>query len=191
MIHQLMEAVIKPNTPNAQSNESSSDKGIRANEQITSPQVRLILPDGENVGVISTREAIRQAYDLGLDLVEISSAGDYPVAKILDAGKYKYEMQKRKHEAKKKQKIVETKEIKFTPNIGENDYLVKMRNAKRFLEEGNKVKFTLRFRGREMAYMDLGMNVLRRVRSELQDFTKVEHEPKLEGRQMSMLISKK
>ncbi len=169
----------------------STDKsGVRTNGQISTPQVRLILATGENVGIISTREAIRKAAEQGLDLVEISSAGDFPVCKILDAGKYKYELQKRKADARKKQKVVEVKEIKFTPNIGDNDYEVKMRTARRFLEEGNKVKFTLRFRGREMSYVDLGMNVLRRAQADLPN-AKVEQEPKMEGRQMSMLMATK
>lgn len=187
-----MEGHIKPVIQNIQSNTSNADKGgIRINGQITNPQVRLILQNGENVGIVATREALRKALDQGLDLVEISSIGDFPVCKILDAGKYKYEMQKRKADTKKKQKVVEIKEIKFTSNIGDNDYGVKMRAAKRFLEDGNKVKFTLRFRGREMSYVELGMNVLNRVRTDLEDLGKVEQEPKLEGRQMSMLVSRK
>lgn len=182
-----MEDFIKPNYQS--SNNSSSNKGdFRVNEQITTPQVRLILATGENFGIISTREAIRKAADQGLDLIEIAPA-DIPVCKILDAGKYRYELQKRKAEAKKKQKTVEIKEIKFTPNIGDNDYGVKMRSAKRFLEEGNKVKFTLRFRGREMSYIDLGAEVLNRAKTDLADLAKVEQEPKLDGRQMAMIVA--
>ncbi len=182
-----MEDFIKPNYQS--SNNSSSNKGdFRVNEQITTPQVRLILATGENFGIISTREAIRKAADQGLDLVEMAPA-DIPVCKILDAGKYRYELQKRKAEAKKKQKTVEIKEIKFTPNIGDNDYGVKMRSAKRFLEEGNKVKFTLRFRGREMSYIDLGAEVLNRAKTDLADLAKVEQEPKLDGRQMAMIVA--
>ncbi len=186
----MMEGNIKPYTQNAQPAESSSDKGgPRVNEQITSSQVRLILADGTNVGIISTREALRKAFDQDLDLVEIAPNGEFPVCKILDAGKYKYELQKRKADARKKQKVVEIKEIKFTPNIGDNDYAVKMRSAKRFLEEGNKVKFTLRFRGREMSYMDSGSEVLKRAQTDLADMAKVEQEAKLEGRQMFMLLA--
>ena len=159
------------------------------NEQITNPTVRLILADGENVGIVSTKEALRKAAEAELDLIEISAAGDVPVCKLLDYGKYKYEQQKRKNEAKKKQKIVEIKEIKLTPNIGENDYQVKMRSVNRFLAEGNKVKFNLRFRGREMSYVNLGMAVLDRVKADLTDKIKVEQEPKLEGRQLSLLIA--
>ncbi len=167
----------------------SSDKNeFRMNGQITTSQVRLILATGENFGIISTREAIRKAADQGLDLIEIAP-GPIPVCKILEAGKYRYELQKRKSEAKKKQKVVETKEIKFTPNIGDNDYGVKMRSAKRFLEEGNKVKFTLRFRGREMSYIDLGAAVLARVKEDLADMAKVEQEPKMDGRQMTLVMA--
>lgn len=186
-----MEALIKQNSQNTQSGSNFSKDGPRINEQITAAKVRLILADGENAGVVSTDHAIRQALNEGLDLIEISSSGEIPVCKILDAGKYKYEMQKRKAEAKKKQKIQETKEIKFTPNIGENDYMVKMRAAKRFLEEGNKVKFTLRFRGREMSYIDLGTEVLNRAKTELSDLAKVDQEPRLDGRQMAMTVSPK
>lgn len=166
------------------------DKGVKANEQITAPQVRLILEDGTNRGVISTREALQKAVEAGLDLVEISAA-DIPVCKILDAGKYRYELQKKRADAKKKQKVVEIKEIKFTPRIGENDYNIKMRAVKRFLEEGNKVKFTVRFRGREMSHMDLGMAVLQRAQTEVEELAKAEQTPKLEGRQMSLLIAPK
>ncbi len=185
-----MEDIIKPNNPSVQGSGVSGDKAsFRVNEQITNPQIRLILSNGENVGIISTREALRKADDAGLDLVEIAPNGDFPVCKILDAGKYRYEMQKRKAEAKKKQKTVEIKEIKFTPNIGDNDYAVKMRSAKRFLEEGNKVKFTLRFRGREMSYIEQGSEVLKRAKTDLDGIAKVEQEAKLEGRQMGMLVA--
>ncbi len=185
-----MEGVIKPNNSTVQGSNISNDKGgFRVNDQITNPQIRLILSNGENVGIISIREALRKADEEGLDLVEIAPNGEFPVCKILDAGKYRYEMQKRKAEAKKKQKIIEIKEIKFTPNIGDNDYAVKMRAAKRFLEDGNKVKFTLRFRGREMSYIEQGSEVLKRAKSDLEDIAKVEQEAKLEGRQMGMLVA--
>lgn len=153
--------------------------------------MRLILQNGENVGIVVIREALRQAKDAGLDLVEISNAGSIPVCKILNAGKYKYELQKRRQEAKKKQKVVEVKEIKFTPNIGDNDYSFKMRNARKFLQEGNKVKFTIRFRGREMSYQDLGEEVLKRAETEITDIAKVENAPKVEGRNMSMIVAPK
>lgn len=184
-----MEARIKPNMSNAHGNDSQDKNNPRINEQITNPQVRLILSTGENIGIISTREALKKAEEAGLDLIEIAPNDNCPVCKILDFGKYKYEMQKRKADARKKQKIVEIKEIKFTPNIGDNDYAVKMKAAKRFLQEGNKVKFTLRFRGREMSYIDLGMEVLRRAQSDLEDIAKIESAPKLEGRQMGMVVA--
>lgn len=187
-----MEDIIKPNLSGSNQNAPAiSKEGPRINEQITNPQVRLILADGENVGAVSTKEAIKKAFEQGLDLIEISPNGDIPVCKILDYGKYKYEMQKRKADAKKKQKVQETKEIKFTPNIGDNDYMVKMRAAKKFLEEGDKIKFTLRFRGREMSYINLGMEVLKRAKTDLEEVAKVEQEPKMEGRQMMMLVSPK
>ena len=182
----FMEDCIKPNF---QSPSQTSDKNdFRINGQITTSQVRLILATGENFGIVSTRDAIRKAADQGLDLIEIAP-GPIPVCKILEAGKYRYELQKRKSEAKKKQKIVETKEIKFTPNIGDNDYGVKMRSARRFIEEGNKVKFTLKFRGREMSYIDLGTAVLERAKTDLAEIAKVEQAPKLDGRQMTLVVA--
>jgi translation initiation factor IF-3 len=181
-----MEARIKPNMSNAQNDDKNNP---RINEQITNPQVRLILSTGENIGIISTKEALRKAEEAGLDLIEIAPNDSCPVCKILDFGKYKYEMQKRKADARKKQKTVEVKEIKFTSNIGDNDYLVKIKAAKRFLESGNKVKFTLRFRGREMSYIDLGTEVLKRAIADLEGVGKVESEPKLEGRQMGMMMA--
>ena len=153
--------------------------------------MRLILQNGENVGIVVLRDALRRAEEADLDLVEISNAGPCPVCKILDAGKFKYELQKRRQEAKKKQRIVEVKEIKFTPNIGDNDYAFKIRNARKFLQEGNKVKFTIRFRGREMSYQDLGSDVLNRAEKEVADIAKTETPPKLEGRNMSMIVAPK
>ena len=169
-------------------NTGKSDEP-RINQQIMAPQVRLIDENGQNVGVVVMREALRRAETAGLDLVEIATSGDWPVCKIIDAGKYKYELQKRKNEAKKKQKVQETKEIKFTPNIGDNDYGFKMRNAKKFLAEGNKVKFTIRFRGREMSYQDLGAEVLNRAAQDVSDIAKTEGQPKLEGRNMSLMVA--
>jgi translation initiation factor IF-3 len=159
------------------------------NEEIRAPQVRLIDHDGEMQGVMSTREALRRAFDVGLDLLEISPNADPPVAKILDFGKYKYEVQKKKNEAKKKQKVIEIKEIKVRPNIDENDYQVKMRAMRSFIEEGDKVKVTLRFRGREMAHQDIGVRVLERIRTEMEQMTKVEQMPKMENRQMVMVLT--
>ena len=143
------------------------------------------------VGIVTIRDALIAAEEAGLDLVEIAPNADPPVCKILDYGKYKYELQKKAAEARKKQKIIEVKEIKMRPNIDDNDYDVKMRSAKRFIEEGDKVKVTMRFRGREMAHQDLGMNVLIRVRDELESMAKVEQMPKLEGRQMIMVLAPK
>lgn len=141
------------------------------------------------VGVVSLRDALLAAEEASLDLVEVAPQAEPPVCKILDFGKFKYEAQKKAAEARKKQKIIEVKEIKLRPNIDDNDYDVKMRSAKRFIEEGDKVKITMRFRGREMAHQDLGMNVLMRVRDELDEAAKVEQMPKLEGRQMIMVLA--
>ena len=153
--------------------------------------VRCIDPAGEQLGVLDTQDAIRKAEDFGLDLVEVQPNADPPVCKILDYGKFKYEAQKKKNEAKKKQKIIEVKEIKLRPNIDEHDYQVKMRNVQKFLDEGDKVKVTMRFRGREMAHQELGVNVLNRVRDDTEDVAKIEAFPKLEGRQMIMVIAPK
>ena len=140
-------------------------------------------------GVMTTRDAIARAFSVGLDLLEISPNADPPVVKILDYGKFKYEQQKKKNEARKRQKVVEIKEIKVRPNIDENDYQVKMRAMKSFIEEGDKVKVTLRFRGREMAHQDIGIKVLERIRAELEVTTKVEQMPRMENRQMIMVLS--
>ena len=140
---------------------------------------------------MKTADAIAQAEAQGLDLVEVSPNTDPPVCKILDYGKFKYEAQKKKNEAKKKQKIIEVKEIKLRPNIDEHDYQVKMRNVQKSLDEGDKVKVTMRFRGREMAHQELGVNVLNRVRDDTEDVAKIEAFPKLEGRQMIMVIAPK
>jgi translation initiation factor IF-3 len=166
-----------------------SRDGPRVNEEIRSAQVRLIDQDGEMQGVMSARDAMLRAFSVGLDLLEISPNADPPVCKILDFGKYKYELQKKKNEAKKKQKVIEIKEIKVRPNIDENDYQVKMRAMKSFIDEGDKVKVTLRFRGREMAHQDIGIRVLERIRAELEAETKVEQMPRLENRQMVMVLS--
>lgn len=150
--------------------------------------MRLVGADGAQLGVVNVLDAQKMADDLGLDLVEISPNAEPPVCKILDYGKHKYEQQKKAAEARKKQKIIDTKEIKIRPTIGEHDYQVKLRSARHFLEEGDKVKVTLRFRGREMAHLDLGMEVLNRFKKELSDIGKVETEPKMEGRQAMMLM---
>jgi len=163
--------------------------GPRVNEEIRIPQVRLIDQDGEMQGVLTVREAMQRAFAVGLDLVEISPNADPPVCKILDFGKFKYEQQKKKNEAKKKQKVIEIKEIKVRPNIDENDYQVKMRAMKSFIDEGDKVKVTLRFRGREMAHQDIGVRVLERIRAEMDTTSKVEQMPRMENRQMVMVLT--
>ncbi|MEE8332707.1 MAG: translation initiation factor IF-3 [Alphaproteobacteria bacterium] len=161
----------------------------RINENIDSREVRLIGPEGEQLGVIPTDEAIDKAVGYGLDLVEMASNADPPVCKILDYGKFKYVDQKRKAEARKKQKTIDVKEIKMRPGIESHDYDVKMRAMRRFLDEGDKVKVTLRFRGRELAHQELGLKVLDRVKDELEELAKVEQMPKMEGRQMVMVIA--
>jgi translation initiation factor IF-3 len=163
--------------------------GPRVNEEIRSPQIRLIDQDGEMLGVMSARDAMLRAYSVGLDLLEISPNADPPVCKILDYGKFKYEQQKKKNEAKKKQKIIEIKEVKVRPNIDENDYQVKVRAMKSFIDEGDKVKVTLRFRGREMAHQEIGVRVLERIRAEMDPTSKVEQMPRMENRQMVMVLS--
>ena len=165
--------------------------GPRVNEDIRVPQVRLIDQDGEMLGVMSARDALMRAFEAGLDLLEISPNAVPPVCKILDYGKYKYEQQKKANEARKKQKTVEIKEVKVRPNIDDHDYDVKMRAMKSFIGEGDKVKVTLRFRGREMAHQDLGIRVLERIRNELGETIKVEQMPRLENRQMIMVLAPK
>ena len=152
-------------------------------------EVQLIDAEGENQGVTDTAEAIEMARDAGLDLVEISPNNKPPICKILDLGKYKYEAQKKAAEARKKQKTQDVKEIKMRPNIDTHDYDVKMRAINKFIGEGDKVKVTLRFRGREMAHQELGMELLLRVKVDTEKIAKVDAEPKLEGRQMMMVIS--
>ncbi len=142
-------------------------------------------------GVMSARDALLRAYAVGLDLLEISPNADPPVCKILDFGKFKYEQQKKRNEAKKKQRVIEIKEVKVRPNIDENDYQVKLRSMKSFIDEGDKVKVTLRFRGREMAHQDIGVKVLERIRADLETATKVEQMPRMEMRQMVMVLSPK
>mgnify|MGYP001809907511 CR=1 FL=1 len=162
--------------------------GPRVNREIDVRSIRLVGADGEMIGVVSLRDGLVMAEEAGLDLVEVSPNADPPVCKILDFGKFKYEAQKKKNEARKKQKVIEVKEIKLRPNIDENDYSVKMRSMKKFLEEGDKVKVTMRFRGRELAHQDIGMKLLEQVRDDLETLGKVEQVPKIEGRQMVMVI---
>jgi len=153
--------------------------------------VRLVDERGQMVGVVPRSDAIARAVEAGLDLIEVASNADPPVCKILDFGKFKYEEQKRKNEARKKQKVIEVKEIKLRPGIDDHDYDVKMRSMKSFIDEGDKVKVTMRFRGRELAHQELGMDVLMRVKGDLDLVAKVEQHPRMEGRQMTMVMSPK
>ncbi len=159
------------------------------NEAIGVSSVRLIDETGENVGVVATREAVERARNVGLDLVEVSPGASPPVCKILDYGRFKYEAQKKRNEARKKQKVIDVKEIKMRPNIDSHDYDVKMRSIQKFIGEGDKVKVTMRFRGREMVHQNLGLDLLHKVRDELEELAKVEQFPKLEGRQMTMVMA--
>ncbi|WP_306418853.1 translation initiation factor IF-3 [Roseibaca ekhonensis] len=165
------------------------DTGPRVNDRIRAPEIRLIGAEGENLGVVKPSQAMMLAEEAGLDLVEISPNATPPVCKIMDFGKFKYEQQKREAEARKKQHIIEIKEVKFRPNTDTHDYDVKMRNVMRFLEGGDKVKVTLRFRGREMAHQNLGSDLLHRVAADVEEIGKVENMPKMEGRQMIMMIA--
>ena len=161
----------------------------RVNEAIEAAEVRLVGADGEVLGVVNIDEALRKADEAGLDLVEMAANSSPPVCKILDYGKLKFLDQKRKADARKKQKTIDVKEIKMRPGIEQHDYDVKMRTMKRFLDDGDKVKVTLRFRGRELAHQELGMRVLERVQTDLEEESKVEQFPKMEGRQMTMVIA--
>ncbi|WP_442970324.1 translation initiation factor IF-3 [Roseovarius sp. E0-M6] len=165
------------------------DTGPKVNDRIRADEIRLIGADGENVGVVTPERAMEMAEEAGLDLVEISPNANPPVCKIMDYGKYKYEQQKRESEARKKQKVIEVKEVKFRPNTDTHDYDVKMRNVMKFLENGDKVKITMRFRGREMAHQQLGRELLERVAGDIDGVGKVENMPKMEGRQMIMIIA--
>ena len=153
--------------------------------------MRLIGADGENVGVVGRDEALAMAEEAGLDLVEIQPNGDPPVCRIMDFGKFKFELQKKASAAKKKQKVVEIKELKFRPTTDDGDYAIKLRNLRRFLEEGDKVKVNIRFKGREMAHQELGLQMAKRIETDLVDEVIVESRPRLEGRQMIMMIAPK
>jgi translation initiation factor IF-3 len=165
--------------------------GPRYNTLIQVDKVRVIDENGENLGVMYTREAIEQAAEVGLDLVEVSPNADPPVCKFLDVGKFRYEAQKKANLARKTQKTQDIKEIKMRPNIDDHDYDVKMRNVNRFIEDGDKVKVTLRFRGRELSHQQLGMDLLRRVQADVEEIAKVEAYPRMEGRQMLMVLAPK
>jgi translation initiation factor IF-3 len=175
-------------TNNPPPRKSNNDDGPRVNEQITAREIRVVGADGEMLGVMSVSRALQHADEAGLDLVEISPNAEPPVCKILDYGKYKYEQQKKANEARKKQKTVDVKEVKIRPGIEEHDYNVKMKAARKFLEGGDKVKVTMRFRGREMAHQQIGMDLLKRLQTDLAEVSKVEFEPKLEGRQVMMVL---
>ncbi|MCY3828013.1 MAG: translation initiation factor IF-3 [Rhodospirillaceae bacterium] len=164
-------------------------EGPRINDMIRVPEVRLIDEQGTQVGIVPTEDARLRASDAGLDLVEVSPNAEPPVCKIIDYGKLKYEKQKKKNEARKKQKTIDVKEIKMRPNIDTHDYDVKMRAINKFLDEGDKVKVTLRFRGRELAHQELGLKLLEKVRDALEEQAKVEQFPKLEGRQITMVMA--
>ena len=166
-----------------------SKKGLRVNDEITTDQIRLIDDNGENHGTVNVDKGITMAKAAGLDLVEISPNAEPPVCKILDYGRFRYAAQKKASLAKKKQKTVEVKEIKLRPGIEQHDYDVKMRSVDKFLGVGDKVKVTLRFRGREMAHQELGMDLLKRVQEDFQELAKIEQAPKMEGRQIVMILS--
>ncbi|MFO0490553.1 MAG: translation initiation factor IF-3 [Curvibacter sp.] len=161
----------------------------RLNREIMAPEVRVSGPENEAMGVMSLAEALRLAGEMDVDLVEISAAANPPVCRLVDYGKFKYQEQKKAAEAKSKQKVIEVKEIKFRPGTDDGDYNIKLRNIKRFLEEGDKCKITLRFRGREITHQELGIAMLDRMRADLGDLIVVEQFPKLEGRQIIMMIA--
>jgi translation initiation factor IF-3 len=173
--------------------ESTNNKAprIRVNRQIRISPIRVIAPDGAQLGVMPVEEALAAAQERGLDLVEVAPLARPPVAKIMDYGKFKFEQAKAARAAKKKQHVIHLKEVKYRPGIDDHDFAFKTRHAREFLEEGNKVKVTMMYRGRQMAHIDLGREVLDRVAGELKDIAKIEQEPKLEGRNMSMVLAPK
>ncbi|QIK37628.1 translation initiation factor IF-3 [Caldichromatium japonicum] len=166
-------------------------KKNRVNREITAPEVRLIGAEGNQIGVVSTREALAMAEEEGLDLVEIAPNSDPPVCRLMDFGRFLFDQKKKKSEAKKRQKQVQVKEIKFRPGTDEGDYQVKLRNLTRFLNDGDKAKVTMRFRGREHAHRDLGLELLKRIEMDLAEISVVEQQPLMEGRQMVMVLSPK
>ncbi|MGH8552293.1 MAG: translation initiation factor IF-3 [Methylococcales bacterium] len=169
----------------------AANKETRLNDEITAPLIRLIGANGEQAGVVSLKEAKQRAIDADLDLVEISPNADPPVCRVMNYGKYRFEQNKKQQAAKKKQKQIQVKEVKFRPSTEISDYQVKIRSLVRFLSDGDKAKITVRFRGREMAHTDLGMDLLNRVEKELEEYATVEQIPKLEGRQMVMVLAPK
>ena len=181
-----MEVAIATENTNAPVREAD---GPRINREIKAKEVRLINYNGENLGVVSIQEALKIAAEVGLDLIEISPQVNPPVCKVLDYGKYKYEMQKKKNEAKKNQKVVSIKELKLRPMIETHDYEVKLKQAKKFLSQGDKVKFTMRYKGREMSANDMGKDILNKLIEDLEGLCKVDSAPKAEGKQMFMIVS--
>jgi translation initiation factor IF-3 len=169
----------------------NAERKHRLNREIMAPQVRLNGVENEPLGIVPTLEALRMAGELDVDLVEIAATADPPVCRLMDYGKFKYQEQKKAHEARLKQKVIQVKEVKFRPQTDENDYLTKMRKLQEFLAEGDKAKVTLRFRGREMAHQEFGVRLLERIKGELEEVAQVESWPKLEGRQMIMVLAPK
>ena len=169
--------------------QPTRDTGLRINEQITNPVIRLINETGENEGLVDSDDARRRAEEVNLDLVEIQPKSDPPVCKIMDYGKYKYERQKRASEAKKKQRVIVVKEVKLRPNIDDHDYDVKLRSIRKFIKDGDRVKVTMRFRGRELHHQQLGAGLLHRVSGDVDDIARVEAIPEMEGRQMVMVVA--
>ncbi|MEO1765839.1 translation initiation factor IF-3 [Thiobacter aerophilum] len=167
----------------------AQEKEARVNEEITAPQIRLIGMDGEQLGIVSREQALALAEENDIDLVEIAPTAQPPVCRLMDYGKFKYRESKKRHEAKLKQKQIQVKEVKFRPGTDEGDYQVKLRNLIRFLQEGDKTKITLRFRGREVTHQELGLRLLKRVEADLAEYGQVEQYPKLEGRQMVMVVA--
>ena len=168
-----------------------SSKGHQINEEIRDREVRLVSADGEQLGIMSAREALEKAIELDLDLVKISPTANPPVCKLMDYGKFKFEQTKREKEAKKNQHVVEIKEVRMSPGIDVNDFNVKLRNAQKFLAEGNRVKVTVRFRGREMAHTDIGRNLLIKFAEDCSEVATLDKDPKLDGRHMSIFLSPK
>ena len=181
-----------PNRPNSRPefNKKASDEP-RVNNEITSAQIRLIDADGNMLGVVAAKEGVRQAEAAGLDLVEISPNAEPPVCKIMDYGKFKYEAQKKAHEARKKQKVISIKEIKVRPTTDKHDLEIKLKQLNRFLDEGDKVKVSMRFKGREIAHNELGYKVMESIKAQLTENAKIETDPRMEGRQMFMMIAPK
>ncbi|KMW47959.1 MAG: translation initiation factor IF-3 [Betaproteobacteria bacterium] len=172
-------------------NIATDKSSHRLNREITAPEVRLTGVEGEALGIVKLFDALRLAEEKDVDLVEIAPTAQPPVCRLMDYGKFRYSEQKKAHEAKLKQKVIQVKEVKFRPGTDDGDYDVKLRNLKRFLEEGDRAKITLRFRGREMAHQELGMRVLERIKTDLEEYGQVEQMPKMEGRQAVMMLAPK